>query len=90
MGKQKTRKQRKQKANISAYLGGGLMLVGAALLLLLTQNEGTSSAQTPTTERSVTPMEVNFPAPELALERDFGGRPRGRFVVFLGDLEFKA
>ena len=68
MGKQKTRKQRKRKTNISAYIGGGLMLVGTAMLLLLTQNEGVSSAQAPTTERSVTPMEVNFPAPELALE----------------------
>ena len=68
MGKQKSRRKKHQKNYVSTIVGAGLLITGIALLLLLTQNEGTTSAQSPSSDRSVTPMEVNFPAPELALE----------------------
>ena len=68
MGKQKSRRKKHQKNYVSTIVGAGLLITGIALLLLLTQNEGTTSAQSPSSDRSVTPMEVNFAAPELALE----------------------
>lgn len=67
MTKQKYRKKRQQQASLSAFLGIGLVLVGVASLLFLTQNENTSAASS-ASENSVTPMEVSFPAPQLALE----------------------
>lgn len=67
MGKQKSRKKRKKQNLISTVIGAGLLIIGIALLLLLTQNGGTTSAQSSASDRSVIPMEVNFPAPELSL-----------------------
>jgi peroxiredoxin len=67
MGKQKYLKKRQQRTNLTAFLGFGLLILGVASLLFLTQNESTSAAPA-ASERSVTPMEVNFPAPQLALE----------------------
>jgi len=66
MSKHKYHKKRKQQNNISAMIGAGLVVVGIALLLLLTQKQPT--AQASSSEFSVTPMEVDFAAPELALQ----------------------
>ncbi len=69
MGKQKSRRKKQKHNYVSTIVGAGLFIAGIALLLLLTQNESSTSAQSPSSsDRSVTPMEVNFPAPELALE----------------------
>lgn len=68
MSKQAYRKKRQQQSRTSAVLGIGLVVFGLALFFLLAQNKDTSSAQESNIERSVTPMEVNFPAPQLALE----------------------
>lgn len=68
MGKQKSRIKRQKQNYVSMFIGAGLLIVGIALLLMLTQNEGTTSAQSSSTDRSVTPVQVNFPAPDLALE----------------------
>ena len=86
MSRQKYRKKRQQQNILSTVLGVGLLVIGIALFFLLTQNKAASSAQSPTTDRSVTPMEVNFPAPELTLE-NLQGEPqsladyRGRVVL---------
>lgn len=68
MGKQKSRRKKQKQNYVSTIVGAGLFIAGIALLLLLTQNEGSTSAQSSSSDRSVTPMEVNFAAPELALE----------------------
>ncbi|NWF63223.1 MAG: TlpA family protein disulfide reductase [Chloroflexi bacterium] len=67
MSKQKYRKQRIRKRNLSTVLGAGLLILGAASFLLLIQNESSLAAASEN-EPSVTPMEVNFPAPPLALK----------------------
>jgi len=66
MSKHKYHKKRKQQKNISALIGAGLVVAGVALLFLLTQKQ--PSVQASSSEFSVTPMEVNFAAPELALQ----------------------
>lgn len=68
MGKQKYRKQRQRQTYLSALIGVGLLLFGVALMVWLTQNEPEATTQAANNERSVVPMEVNFPAPELTLE----------------------
>lgn len=68
MSRQKYRKKRQQQNILSTALGAGLLVIGIALFFLLTQNKANPSAQTLPTDRSVTPMEVNFPAPELTLD----------------------
>ena len=67
MSKQKYRKQREKQKVFSTLTGAGLLILGFASFLLLIQNKSTS-ASAATSERSVIPMEVSFPAPELALE----------------------
>ena len=68
MGRQKSRKKRHSRANVSAVIGTILFIAGLGLFLVLTQNEKETSAQFSASEYSVTPVEVSFPAPELALE----------------------
>lgn len=67
MGRQKYRKERQKKQTLSALTGAGLLILGLASFLFLAQNKD-ESAEAAANERSVTPMEVSFPAPELALE----------------------
>ena len=65
-----TKKTRHRKNNSNAgltfILGVGLVLIGLATLLVLTGGKDTAASQP--ISRSVTPMEVNYPAPELALQ----------------------
>jgi thiol-disulfide isomerase/thioredoxin len=65
MGKQRQNKKRRQHLNPPAWVGIGLLILGVASLIFLTNNKSTSAAAS---ELSVTPMEVNFPAPQLALQ----------------------
>lgn len=67
MSKQKYRKQREKQKVFSTLTGAGLLVLGFAAFLLLIQNRS-PSASAATSERSVIPMEVSFPAPDLALE----------------------
>ncbi len=67
MGRQKHRKERQKKQTLSALTGAGLLILGLASFLFLAQNQG-DAAEASANERSVTPMEVSFPAPELSLE----------------------
>jgi peroxiredoxin len=66
MSKQKYRKQRLQKRNFATFIGVGFLVLGVVSFLWLSQNES-SPAPTSQNDRSVTPMEVNFPAPEFSL-----------------------
>ncbi len=66
MSRQKYRKQRLQKRNFTAFIGVSFLVLGVVSFLLLSQNES-SPAPTSQNDRSVTPMEVNFPAPEFSL-----------------------
>ena len=66
MSRQKYRKLRQKQKNRSMLIGGGLLVLGVGLLLFLVQSSS-SSAQSSANDRSVTPMEVSFPAPNLAL-----------------------
>jgi peroxiredoxin len=65
-----TKKNRYRKSNSNAgltfILGAGLMLIGVAAFLML-QNPKNAEASQPAS-RSVTPMEVNYPAPKLSLQ----------------------
>jgi len=64
----KIHRRRKNKSNTSMgfVLGIGLILIGLAAFLLLQGPASTEDAQT--VSRSVTPVEVNYPAPELSLQ----------------------
>ncbi|MBN8580584.1 MAG: TlpA family protein disulfide reductase [Anaerolineae bacterium] len=66
MSRQKYRKQLLQKRNFTTFIGVGFLVLGVVSFLWLSQNES-SSASTSQNDRSVTPMEVNFPAPEFSL-----------------------
>ena len=66
MSRQKYRKQRLQKRNFTTFIGVGFLVLGVVSFLWLSQNES-SPAPTSQNDRSVTPMEVNFPAPEFSL-----------------------
>ncbi len=66
--KHKQRKKHQQRTNTSAIIGAGLVLFGIVLFLVLSNKEGTSSTSPSTEGLSVVPVEVNFPAPQLALE----------------------
>jgi hypothetical protein len=61
-----TKKNHRRKNNSKVALGAGLMLVGLAAFLILLGAKNTEAAQP--VSRSVTPMEVNYPAPELSLQ----------------------
>jgi len=64
------KKHRQKKSNHGAglkfILGVGLVLIGLAAILMLTG--GKNSVQSQADIRSVTPAEVNYPAPELSLQ----------------------
>ncbi len=64
----KNHRQRRNNSNagLTFILGVGLVLIGLAALLVLTGGKNTAASQP--ASRSVTPMEVNYPAPELALQ----------------------
>ena len=64
----KIHRRRKNKSNTSMgfVLGIGLILIGLAAFLLLQGPTNPEEAQT--VSRSVTPVEVNYPAPELSLQ----------------------
>ena len=53
-------------AGLTFILGVGLVLIGLAAILVLTGGKDATASQP--ISRSVTPMEVNYPAPELALQ----------------------
>ena len=67
MGRQKYRQQRLRRQSLSTFVGAGLLVLGIASFVLLYQGRDASAADA-ANERSVTPMEVSFSAPELALE----------------------
>jgi peroxiredoxin len=60
------RKKNKHNNGMKFILGVGLVLIGLASILML-QGTKNSSASQPVS-RSVTPVEVNYPAPELSLQ----------------------
>lgn len=60
------RKKSNHGAGLNFILGVGLVLIGLAAILMLTG--GKDSAQSQADIRSVTPAEVNYPAPELSLQ----------------------
>ena len=62
----KIRRKKNSNAGLTFILGVGLVLIGLATLLVLTGGKDTATSQP--ISRSVTPMEVNYPAPELALQ----------------------
>ncbi len=64
----KNHRRRKNNSNpgLMSILGVGLVLIGLAAFLLLPGTENTDASQP--VSRSVTPMEVNYPAPELSLQ----------------------
>ncbi|NOT04681.1 MAG: redoxin domain-containing protein [Anaerolineales bacterium] len=62
----KNRRKNNSKAGLTFILGVGLVLIGLAALLVLTGEKNTTASQP--ASRSVTPMEVSYPAPELALQ----------------------
>lgn len=65
MSKRKMQRRRNQNASsIKMVLGVGLILIGIASFLVLKSGNAQSG---PTASRSVTPAEVNYSAPELAL-----------------------
>lgn len=73
-----TKKSRRQKPNnlsrLPFFVGGGLVLLMAFLLLGFGKKD--ESASQPVADESlysVTPSEVNYPAPELSLENVEGG-----------------
>lgn len=63
---QKYRKNRQQKGILPVMFGAGLILVGLVLFIVL-QGTGDAAASE-VISRSVVPMAVEFPAPELELE----------------------
>jgi peroxiredoxin len=65
---QKNHRRRKNNSNpgLKSILGVGLILIGLAAFLLLQGAKNTAISQP--VSRSVTPMEVNYPAPELSLQ----------------------
>lgn len=66
------KKNHRRKNNSKFVLGVGLTLVGlAAFLMLLPGTKNTEVSQP--VSRSVVPMEVNYPAPELSLQNVNGG-----------------
>ena len=62
----KNRRKNNSNAGLTFILGVGLVLIGLATLLVLTGGKDTAASQP--ISRSVTPMEVNYPAPELSLQ----------------------
>jgi cytochrome c biogenesis protein CcmG, thiol:disulfide interchange protein DsbE len=60
------KKNRRRKNNSRVVLGAGLILVGLAAFLILLGPKNTEASQP--VSRSVVPMEVNYPAPELSLQ----------------------
>jgi thiol-disulfide isomerase/thioredoxin len=66
--KHKYPKKRHKRKGMSALTGVGLILIGGVLFLLLLSGGGKSAALPSPDELSIVPAEVNFPAPQLALE----------------------
>lgn len=64
----KNHRSRKNNSNpgLMSILGVGLVLIGLAAFLLLQSTKNTEASQP--VSRSVIPMEVNYPAPELSLQ----------------------
>ena len=60
------KKNHRRKNNSKFVLGIGLMLVGLAAFLMLLGTKNTEASQP--VSRSVVPVEVNYPAPELSLQ----------------------
>jgi cytochrome c biogenesis protein CcmG, thiol:disulfide interchange protein DsbE len=63
------REQQKRNTTIAVVVGLGLLVLAVAALLNLPKAGNPATAQ----EFSTTPVEVNYPAPELALENINGG-----------------
>ena len=60
------RKKNKHNNGMKFILGVGLVLIGLASILMLQGTKNSSASQS--VSRSVTPVEVNYPAPELSLQ----------------------
>ena len=60
------KKNHRRKNNSKFVLGVGLILIGLAAFLMLLGTKDTEASQP--VSRSVVPMEVNYPAPELSLQ----------------------
>lgn len=83
--KQKYPGKRQKRRNSSTAMGIGLILFGAAFFLWLLGSSGKASLPT-ADEISIVPAEVNFPAPQLALENLNGEKQtledyQGRIVL---------
>ncbi|HMX18868.1 MAG TPA: TlpA disulfide reductase family protein [Anaerolineales bacterium] len=83
--KQKYPGKRQKRRNSSTATGIGLILFGAAFFLWLLGSSGKASLPT-ADEISIVPAEVNFPAPQLALENLNGEKQtledyQGRIVL---------
>lgn len=80
----KTRKYKKDNSLVLAAFGVLLLLLGIVMAVFLQDSRATSDSEA--TSRSVIPMAVDFPAPELALETVKGKTEtledyRGRVVL---------
>jgi len=60
------RRKNNSSAGLNFFLGVGLLLIGLAAFIMLQDTDTTEASQP--ASRSVTPMEVNYPAPELSLQ----------------------
>ena len=83
--KQKYPGKRQKRRNSSTAMGIGLILFGVAFFLWLLGSSGKASLPT-ADEISIVPAEVNFPAPQLALENLNGEKQtledyQGRIVL---------
>ena len=75
MAKKNSRRRKNDDNNIRLMfvVGAGLILVGIAAILLLSSNQGSTSAPQANTLSTI-PVAVNYPAPELSLQNAVNGK----------------
>ena len=75
MAKKNSRRRKNNDNHIRLMfvLGAGLILVGIAAILLLSSNQGSTSAPQANTLSTI-PVAVNYPAPELSLQNAVNGK----------------
>ncbi|MBI5353929.1 MAG: TlpA family protein disulfide reductase [Chloroflexi bacterium] len=70
MTKKNYRRRKNKSSGMNIIIGAGLVLIGLAALLMLPGKNNTDTSQSES--RSVVPVEVNYPAPELSLQNVSG------------------
>jgi len=70
MTKKNVRRRKNKSSGMNIIMGVGLVLIGLAALLMLPGKNNTNTPQS--ASRSVVPVEVNYPAPELSLQNVSG------------------